>query len=79
VRIDPEQITTGPELYNHVRAGFTSHGTSFHRWCNENDVSRQNATTALLGGWRGPKATALIKRIIDAAGLDPEEESNHGH
>ncbi len=67
-----EKQTPGPNLYAQVRAGFVRQGTSFHRWCLDNDVTRQNATLALLGGWRGPKARALLRRIVRAAGVGIE-------
>lgn len=67
-----EKHTPGPELYAQVRAGFVRRGLSLHRWCLNNGVTRQNATLALLGGWRGPKAKALLRRIVKAAGVDME-------
>jgi hypothetical protein len=57
----------GARLLALVRAGFVAKGTSFTRWCIENDVTRQNARTALLGGWNGPKAQALRARIVAAS------------
>ena len=53
--------------YLEVRLAFLSRGTSLHAWCVANGVAMQNARAALLGLWRGPKASALITRITDAA------------
>jgi hypothetical protein len=66
----------GQELYNQVRAGFVLRNTTFNRWCVQNQVTRQNAVQALLGGWNGPKARKLRDRLLSAAGLN--EESING-
>ncbi len=50
-----------------VRAGFTTQGTSFQAWCNQEGVTRQNADKALMNQWKGPKAAALVARILEAA------------
>lgn len=57
-----------------IKAGFIRQGTSFTQWCREHDVDRQNARVAVLGGWRGPKASALIEKISKAAGVPAPEE-----
>lgn len=55
-----------------VRAGFVQQGSTLGAWCRENNVWPSNARTSLYGSWDGPKAHALRKRLIDAAGLDIE-------
>lgn len=73
-----EKQTPGPDLYAQVRAGFVSQGTSLHRWCLNNKITRQHATLALLGGWRGPESKALLGRILKAAGVEPQEHTPLG-
>lgn len=58
----------GPDLLTAIRIGFISKGTTFNAWCLAHGINRPNATMALLGGWRGPKGQALVKKIIKAAG-----------
>jgi hypothetical protein len=52
-----------------VRAEFVRKGTSFHGWCVANGIDSQNARKAFSGCWTGPKATAVVARIIAGAGL----------
>jgi len=66
-----ESFTPGDHLYQEVRAGFVRQGTSFSHWCKDSGVARQNAASALLGGWRGPKARAFVKKIMEASGHNP--------
>lgn len=63
----PESLT---KRHRRVRAGFVAQGTSFRAWCLREGVKRQNADKALLQQWKGPKATALVERILLAAGVD---------
>ena len=74
-RKTPAPGFTVDELMLEIKAGFIRQGTSFTQWCRENDVDRQNARVAILGGWRGPKASALIEKITQAAGVDLPQES----
>lgn len=60
---------SGRSLYLAVRAGFIARGTSLARWCAENQISRQNMRTCLLGAWDGPKAKRLRDQAIKAAGI----------
>ena len=53
-----------------VRAGFLLQGTSLNSWCKEAGIARQNADQVLLGQWKGPKASALMVRILAAAGVE---------
>jgi hypothetical protein len=64
-----ESCPVGPVLLRTVRAGFVQNGTTLSGWCRDHNVNRGNATVALLGGWRGPKANKLIFRIKKAAGV----------
>jgi len=74
-RLDPPISAEKYELLQEVRAGFVRQGTTLSAWCKTHGVKRQNATTAILGGWGGPKAQQLIKQIVNAAGLDPCKEA----
>lgn len=64
--------TPGPDLVKRVRAGFVLQGTTLGRWCRDNKVMPQHARLALLGGWNGPKGTALRERLMAASGLITE-------
>lgn len=55
-----------------VRVGFLKQGTTFHKWCRENNITRQWATAALTGRRNGAAAKALRGRIIQAAALEEE-------
>lgn len=57
------------ERNRQVKAHFVLQGSSLHAWCLANGVAPQNASKALSGKWRGPKATALIQKILEAAGV----------
>lgn len=56
-------------IYRLVRAGFIAGGTSFNAWCKAAGVKRQNAAAALLGKAGGPKARALVARMLQEAGV----------
>lgn len=70
---EKDKLTPSNDLYIRVRASFIQQDTTFTAWCRENNINRQNAIFALRGGWRGPKARALVARIIKAAGLSQRE------
>ena len=55
---------------NHIRAGFVAQGTTMAAWCRENGVQAPNARKALLGSWKGPKADALVAKLIEASKID---------
>ncbi len=59
----------GENLYRVIRAGFVLRDSSLRQWCIAHGVSPQNAAAALRGGWRGPAASKLIRRIARAAGV----------
>lgn len=63
------QIIAGKSLLTNVRIGFISNGTSFSRWCIENQINRPNARLCIMGAWDGPKSRQLRERIVKAAGL----------
>lgn len=59
----------GLDLHRRVRAGFIVQGTSFKRWCQEQNIKPSNARDALIGRWDGPKGRALRARLVKAAGV----------
>ena len=61
--------TPGLDLHLKVRAAFVAKGSSFKRWCLENDIKPTNARDAVIGRWNGPKGQALRARIVRAAGI----------
>lgn len=67
-------LNPGPELLDAIKAGFVAKGTTYIEWCRGHNVTYQNARVAMLGGWRGPKATRLVLRLIRAAGLTVDKE-----
>ncbi len=62
----------GPALLLVARAAFVSRGTSLSAWCADAGIDRAAARLALLGAWNGPKAQALRRRIVAAAGVAVE-------
>ncbi len=60
------------DRYLKVRIAFMSKGSSLHAWCRGAGVPMPNARAALLGEWNGPKARALVERIVREAGGVPE-------
>lgn len=69
-------VTPGRELYNQVRGGFVTQGSSLGRWCREHDIHLNNALNCLVGVWNGPKAKTLRARLIEAANIpDPSKVS----
>lgn len=55
-----------------IRAGFVGQGTSLHAWCIANEIDSHNARKAILRKWNGPKADALIQKLLLAAGVTLE-------
>lgn len=66
----PRKLEPSVHLYQVVIAAFRAQGKTFASWCDANDVARENARAALHGLWRGPKADAAIKKILDSADRD---------
>lgn len=60
----PTLHDTGPQLQRSVRAGFILKGTTLHAWCKANGLYQQNVNMALLGKWNGPRAKALVARLL---------------
>ena len=52
-----------------VRAAFVAKGSSLKAWCEQEGVKRQNADKALMDQWKGPKASAIVTRILEATGV----------
>lgn len=63
-------LDNGENLYLRVRVAFVAKGSSLHAWCTANQIAMPNARAALLRTWSGPKAGALVGRILKAAGLE---------
>lgn len=64
------QLTPSRTLYNHVRGGFVSKGSSLTAWCKAQGVNYQNATQCLTGSWEGPKSQALRAKMINDSGIN---------
>jgi len=56
-------------LHRRIRAGFILKGTTFTAWCRQHEINENNARSANIGAWDGPKGRALRERLIDASGL----------
>lgn len=68
------ELTPSRDLYNRVRAGFVSQGSSLSAWCKNQGVKHQNAIHCLTGSWNGPKSQALrVQMMIDAGICDPSK------
>lgn len=65
--MDTKSPTPSPELYAEIRAGFVRQRSSLNKWCIANKVFRENARSALLGQWTGPKAQRLIETLVKAS------------
>ncbi len=63
----------GTILHGVIMGAFRSNGTSFEAWCKDNGVNTSVARTATYGQAGGEIGTALLDRIIDAAGRDMVE------
>jgi len=53
-----------------VRAALLLRDESLSSWSAKNGCKRQNLTKALVGEWRGPRASALVRKVVVACGLD---------
>jgi len=67
-----ENNTPGPAFLKAVWASLVLRGSSLSEWARENGVKRQNLTKALLGEWKGPKADALVRRIVRDVSCEAE-------
>lgn len=59
----------GRDLYNRVRGGLISQGTTLQAWCEANGVEHYNARHALFGTSMSESAQKIRARLIEAAGL----------
>lgn len=64
----------GKELRAKVRAGFIYRHMNLTEWCTKNGIGRASAEKALVGTWKGPKAQALLDRMIIESGISEEYE-----
>lgn len=62
-------ISPGPQLYIQVRAAFVAQGTTLGAWCRERGIAHQNAKSALVGAWNGPKGREVRRKLIEASGV----------
>lgn len=67
--MQPATVTEAKQLLVRIRASFVLQGTTLTAWCKDNKVHPQAVRQALYGAWAGPKATALVKRVIKASGV----------
>lgn len=63
------QHTPSGDLFKAIRARLIMRGYSFAGYCRDNDLTRQNAASALCGRWRGRKASALVNDILADLGM----------
>lgn len=64
-------LSPGPDLYRHVRAGFVAQGSTLTTWCRERNINPTNAKSALVGAWNGPKGRQLRRELVEASGITP--------
>ena len=55
------------QLWQEIRIGFISQGTSLNAFCKENGIHRPNAKKAFGGNWNGKKAQELRNRLLEAS------------
>lgn len=62
-----EIIGTAPseQTYRNARAELLRIGETVSSWARQHGYQHQNVRSALLGRWRGPKASAIVKEISD--------------
>jgi lambda repressor-like predicted transcriptional regulator len=60
-------------LHEAIVGALRARGTSFSRWCRENDVSQPTARSASYGLMGGPKGQKILSDMIEAAGLETVE------
>lgn len=59
------------QLLKVVRANLVLRGLSFAAYCRQSGLTRQNARSALLGNWTGPKAQETVRQIVADLGIEP--------
>lgn len=65
-----QQVTTnnkGKKELQNVKIGFLKQGKTLTRFCEENGINHSHAFRVFRGTWKGEKADALKKRIIEAS------------
>lgn len=63
-------LSPSKNLLTAIRAGLVAQNLTLKRWCEQENVSRRVAYRALLGQRQTVDATALVKRIAAAAGVE---------
>lgn len=57
------------DLLRVVQSGLVAQGRTLTGVSRQLGVKPSNARSALLGGWRGPKAAALVDRLLAEASI----------
>jgi len=71
---DPiEKFQCGGVLNHALLGAFRASDTNMHAWCRANGIPHEHARMVAVGAWSGPKANALLTRLVDAAGRDTVE------
>ena len=65
-----DMFKPGMILHEVLIGAFKSKGTTMHHWCIENGIKPTAARCATYGQSGGKKGSALLERLIDAAGRD---------
>lgn len=60
----------GAALHDAIVGAFKAHGGGFENWCAQNGIHPGTARNATFGQSRGKRGSALLLRIISAAGPD---------
>jgi len=62
-------LTPSDELLKAVRVRLLMKDASLSSYCSQKGFVRQNVTAALIGQWKGPKASRLVHTILADLGL----------
>ncbi len=68
--VKDKMFQPGTILHEVIDGAFRSAGSSFVKWCRENDVHPSTARNATHGQSAGDSGDKLRNRIINAAGRD---------
>ncbi len=68
---DSSYYRPSEQLLKAVRANLVLRGLSFAAYCRKEGLTRQNARSALVGNWTGPKAQETVRQIVDNLGIEP--------
>ena len=66
----PPEFQPGAMLHEVIVGTFRARSTTLDGWCKDNGVTPGIARNATFGQSRGPGGSALLERIIDAAGRE---------